>query len=422
MKHISILLNYVINLYKNSFAGLKKGVWLMAAMMFVNRLGTLIMPFLTLYTTKELGWTEVQGGWATTFFGLGGLFGSLIGGWLTDRFGYMRVILVSLIFASVAFFSLQFVVDFYLLCGLLLVSSTISDTLRPAVMSAVTTISGDEERTRAISLLRMAFNLGFAIGPVIGGLIITWTSYRWIFVMDATTCLAAAVFCFYFVRVALQQHSISSVELKKEAKLQSDVRGPFYDGPFLLLMFFSVLMLVPFFQILSTVPLYMDKVLGYEEDMVGAFFALNGALVFIFEMPIVHFTEVKWKLFPAMSAGSILVGLAMLCLMWPSLGLIAMLIYSLLVAFGEIISFPFIATVSVRRTNDANIGQYMGAVSMMFSTAIVIAPISGTKLIEIYGYSTAFFVFGVSALIAGFGYLYVRKLFVAGEGKKVLVD
>lgn len=415
-------MKYITDLYIKSFAGLKKEVWLMAAMMFVNRMGTLIMPFLTLYTTQELGWSIIESGVATTCFGAGGLVGSIIGGWLTDRIGYFKVIFFSLIFGGVAFFSLQYFTDFYWLCGMLLLSSSISDTIRPAVMTGVTMLSGEDTRTRAISMLRMAFNLGFAIGPAIGGLIIAVTSYKWIFILDAITCMAAAVFCYYFVRNSVMSNVHETMVQKAEAKQTNTAKSPYIDFPFMMLMVFSMMMLIPFFQIISTLPLYMKVDLGLGEKFIGAFFAVNGLLIFIFEMPIVHTTETKWKLFPAMALGSLLVGISMIVLYYPILGVIGIFLYSVLVAFGEIISFPFISSVTIRRTNKANIGQYMGIVSMMFSLSVILAPISGTWLVDRYGFATTFLLMGLSSIVSAIGYLWVRNLFLADEARLVALS
>jgi len=82
--------------YIDAFEGITKDIWVFASMMLINRLGTLILPFLTLYTTSELGWSKIDAGTATMSFGIGSLAGALLGGYLTDRFGYYRTMMISL--------------------------------------------------------------------------------------------------------------------------------------------------------------------------------------------------------------------------------------------------------------------------------------------------------------------------------------
>ena len=165
-------MNKFIKTYADAFDGINKDIWTFAAMMLINRLGTLILPFLTLYTTQELGWSKIDAGTATMSFGVGSLAGALIGGYLTDKIGYYRTMMISLFTASGFFYSLQFVSDFYLLCGLLFMSSMMSDLLRPALMTGITYFTNKKTQTRAVSLMRMAFNLGISVGPAIAGLLI----------------------------------------------------------------------------------------------------------------------------------------------------------------------------------------------------------------------------------------------------------
>ena len=403
----------IIKLYKKSFEGLRPQIWYLALMMLVNRMGTLILPFLTLYTTQELGWSIVESGIASAFFGVGSLFGALIGGYIVDKFGYWKIIVVAQLGAAAAFFSLQFLDSFYPLCIALFVSSLISDTLRPATMTGVTLISKPEARTRAISLMRMSFNLGFAIGPAIAGVLIAYTSYRAIFNMDAITCLMAGIFAIFYI----QNDKDKKREVESNYIDEGAGGSPYKDVPFLLLMFFSWIMLLAFFQIIFTVPVFMKENLGLNETDVGLFFALNGVLIFISEMPIVYFTEAKWRLMPAMILGVLMVGLGYFCLTLSFSPWVIIGAYVVLVSYGEIISFPFITSLSLRRTTKDNVGQYMGAVSMLFSLAIILSPIMGTNLIEHYGYNAAWIVSAILCLIACTGYYLLDHKFKASNNQ-----
>lgn len=405
----------LIKLYKKSFEGLRPQVWYLALMMLVNRMGTLILPFLTLYTTQELGWSIVDSGIASACFGVGSLFGALLGGFIVDRFGYWKIILIAQLGAAAAFFSLQFLHDFYPLCIALFLSSLISDTLRPATMTGVTMISKPEARTRAISLMRMSFNLGFAIGPAIAGVLIAMTSYRAIFNMDAITCLLAGIFALFYIQNDRDKDNVAENNYVDEGPK----RSPYRDTSFLMLMLFSWIMLLAFFQMLFTVPLYMKEELLLCEDDIGLFFAINGILIFVSEMPIVYFTEHKWRLMPAMILGVLMVGVSYLFLTtnlspWLMVG-----IYVVLISYGEIISFPFITSLSLRRTTKRNVGQYMGAVSMLFSFAIILAPIIGTNLITHYGYNAAWFVSAILCGIACLGYYLLDDSFKLGTNQSI---
>ena len=109
----------LINIYIESFKGISKDIYIFALMMFINRIGTLILPFLTLYITQQLGWTKIDAGTATMWFGLGSLAGALLGGEMSNRIGYYKTMAFSLFSAAICFYLLQFVTEFYMFCGFL---------------------------------------------------------------------------------------------------------------------------------------------------------------------------------------------------------------------------------------------------------------------------------------------------------------
>lgn len=374
--------------------------------MFVNRIGTLVLPFLTLYTTQEIGWTKIQAGVAVSWFGIGSLAGSYLGGWLTDRIGYYRVFMYSLVIGGLAFFSLQYLTGYVELCIGLFLASTMADMLRPALYTGVRFITDDSNRTRAISLLRMAFNLGIAVGPALGGLLIAITDYSWIFIIDAVTCWAAAVMAYRWI----SDHSHKQFEQPTD-KSEVYTESPYRDVPFMIFMVFNLIMLIGFFQILFTVPLYLDEVLGFGTAAVGVFFAVNGGMIFIFEMPIVHWVEQRWSAMPAMILGAVMMGAAMIFLLIPYPIWVPLVFYMLLASYGEIINFPFISTTALKRATDSNSGTMMALTSVVFSLALILAPIIGTYLIASYGYDILWIVMSSACILSGLGIYTIKHHF-----------
>ncbi|MFM8488223.1 MAG: MFS transporter, partial [Bacteroidota bacterium] len=73
--------------WKNSYSGIPRNIWLLSLISLINRCGSLVIAFLTLYLTQERHIGIREAGYATAFFGLGSIVGSYAGGRLTDRFG-----------------------------------------------------------------------------------------------------------------------------------------------------------------------------------------------------------------------------------------------------------------------------------------------------------------------------------------------
>src|SRR5438128_10169515 len=75
--------------YRNAYSGLSKETWLLSLIMLINRSGTMVIPFMTLYLTSEkMGYTIRQPGVVIGVFGVGAFFGAWCGGRLTDRLGF----------------------------------------------------------------------------------------------------------------------------------------------------------------------------------------------------------------------------------------------------------------------------------------------------------------------------------------------
>jgi MFS family permease len=96
------MLARTLSLYKNAYTGLTPSSWWLSVVMLINRSGTMVLPFMTLYMLKR-GYTIGQAGIVMGLFGLGAVVGAYLGGKLTDRIGYYRVQLMTLIGGGIFF-------------------------------------------------------------------------------------------------------------------------------------------------------------------------------------------------------------------------------------------------------------------------------------------------------------------------------
>ena len=292
-----------------------------------------------------------------------------------------------------------------MLCGFLFLSSMMSDLIRPALMTGITYFTNKDTQTRAVSLMRMAFNLGISVGPAFAGVLIEKYGYSLIFTVDALTCLCAGAFLILFVKNMQKPKSKESKNKVKSSK------SPYKDFKFLVFMFFSFCMLVSFFQMLFTVPLFMTEELGYTEKHVGYFYGVNGMLIFLTEMPLVHYLEQRYDNFKVMTIGAWLIGLAILIFIFPLPAIVLIGFYTLFVSYGEIINFPFIASTSMDRADEDNIGQYMSVNTVMFSTSLIVAPILGTGILEAFGYDVLFIIMFLLCVVSLIGLRYIKSEF-----------
>ena len=167
-------------LFRSAYGGLTKPMWLLSLAMLINRSGTMVIFFLSVYLKQELHFSLEHIGVTLAMFGAGSLLGVFIGGRLVDKSGYYPVMLWSLITGGIMFLIVAQLTTYFSLCAGLFVLSAFGEAFRPANMAAVSYYSSPSTYTRSVSLNRLAVNLGFSIGPAIGGFLAAY-NYKLIF-------------------------------------------------------------------------------------------------------------------------------------------------------------------------------------------------------------------------------------------------
>ncbi|MBC3541218.1 MFS transporter [Rufibacter sediminis] len=398
----------LLSLYRNAFGGLSREAWLLAAVMFINRSGAMVVPFLSVYLTEALGFSLQQVGVLLSLFGMGSMCGTFLGGWLTDKVGHFKVQFLSLVLGGSWFFVMLTLERFELFAAGIFLLSLLTECLRPANASSVSSYARPENVTRAFSLNRMAINLGFSIGPALGGVLAT-VSYQWLFMADGLTCLTAgAVFFFYFRH--RQGHEPTSSTSAAASNPAPATRSPYRDGLFLLFTLLCCCFAVAFFQFFSTMPLYFRRVYHLSELQIGGLLAFNGLLVFLLEMIIVYLLGDRHALWKMIVVGLLLLAMAFVLLNLAH-GFWVLVLSVLLMSLSEIMAMPFMSTLTVQRSGPHNRGSYMGLYSLSYSAAHIVGPFVGTNTIARFGFDALWW--GASALcvVAAVGfYLVVRRL------------
>ena len=261
-------------IYKKSFSGLSPKVWVLSLAMLINRSGSMVLLFTSLYLTKELHYSLAQAGWVMSLYGVGSILGSYMGGWLTDKGNFYDIMISSLFLCAGVLLSMVFVTSIYGISIIIFFYAFTADIFRPANSSAIAFYSESVTRTRSVSLVRMAANLGFTIGPAVGGFVAHYLGYKWLFLIDASTSIFAAVMLILYLPRRKVGHDSNE---KKPVVAKSAYKDYWY----LVFIFLVAIYATCFFQIFASVPQYFSKVWEYHEDKIGLILAMNGFLVVI---------------------------------------------------------------------------------------------------------------------------------------------
>ena len=378
--------------YVGSFSGLRREVWLLALITLINRAGTMVIPFLSLYLTKSKGFSLEQVGWILTFFGLGSVAGSWLGGKLVDSIGHYKTMAGSLILSSVLFVLLQFPSEFWSICAGIFLVMVVTDAFRPAVFVAIGAYSKPENRTRSVSLIRLAINLGFSAGPAIGGLIIANAGYGGLFWVDGITCLIAGL-------VLIQLLSPKrSIENPKDLNLSP--KKVIQDKPYILFIVAMIIFGFIFVQYFSTIPLFYAEANGLNEAEIGLLMGMNGLIIFLLEMPLIKYLESQKKtVISQVILGTLLVGLSFLVINIAA-GIWILTIGMIILTIGEMIAFPFSNSFALHRAGRGKQGSYMALYSISFSVSHIFGHNTGMHLIDAFGYSFTWNIMMILCVIA----------------------
>src|SRR3954471_22044905 len=93
----------ITTLYRNAYSGLSPATWWLGLVMLINRSGTMVVPFMTLYLTQTKHYTIGRAGVVMAMFGAGAVCGGFLGGRLTDKLGFYNIQISALLCGGLMF-------------------------------------------------------------------------------------------------------------------------------------------------------------------------------------------------------------------------------------------------------------------------------------------------------------------------------
>lgn len=398
-------MSYVPKIYRNAYSGLSPATWWLSVVMLINRSGTMVVPFMTLYMTQALHYSIAKAGAVMAVFGLGAICGGLLGGKLTDKFGFYNIQLSALLCGGSMFIVLGQMTSYTSICICTFILAVLNESFRPANSTAIAQYSNEQNRTRCYSLNRLSINLGFAVGSAIGGFIAS-RDYHLIFWIDGLTNIGAAL----LLRAVLspQRNVQTPSQKEKDQKVVVAGKSPYADKMYLFFVLLTIMFSYSFFQLFTTVPVFYKRVLQMSEAQIGYIMALNGLIIAIVEMVLVFKLEQKKKNLQFISIGVFLIAVAFLVYNVVPGALVVAVVSTLFITLGEMLSMPFMNSFMISRTTESNRGQYAGLYTVAWSVAQVIGPFTGTQIADRYGFSSLWWCIAAMSLATAGGFQYLK--------------
>ncbi|HFK5510418.1 MFS transporter [Elizabethkingia anophelis] len=388
---------------------------MLSIVMLINRSGSMVLPFLGVYMTDQLEFSIKESGIVLSFYGVGSVIGSWLGGYFTDKFGEYRVQSTSLFLSAPLFLLIPIFTSVEGMALIILLQSIISETFRPANSVAITKYARPENLTRAFSLNRMAINLGFSIGPALGG-ILSSVSYELLFITNAVGAILAGIF---YVRFFRKRHKIYQKKMKEKSMVKDTLekeRSPYRDSPFLVYCLLCAIFSVCFFQFFNTIPIFYKEVAHLDQKSIGYILGYSGFIIVVLEMLVVNFADKYLTI-----AKTLLYGILMCAAAYAMLAInhhISLIMLSIsILSVGEILVLPFMSTITALRSGKTNQGAYMGLNGMTFSISFIITPLLGTSVASDLGFNTLWIGSGVVLALAGIAMYFVVNWLLPGKVK-----
>jgi len=340
--------------------------------------------------------------------GLGAAVSQALGSALSDRFGRRPILVVAaslsvLLYAGLAL-SIGMSAPVWTIALVYIVSRSALTIIRPVISAMVADLTAREKLTEAYGILRTGANIGWAAGPAIGGFLIAFLTWGWLFAIAALICGIVALIV--FLRVRESPHEVSTTV---------SFRSIFPAGnnpPFLAFLVLGLLLFVVAGQMGSTLSIFTVRMVGLSPTQYGLLLTLNGLLVVFFQY-LTTLSLRRVAKFRALVLGSLLYGLGYLSLGWITtfgwaMGAMAV------VTMGEMIVSPVMLSVVGELSPADQRGRYMGQFGLGQTVGTALGPLVGGVLLDVFP-SDARFVWGPVALIAvitAVGYYYWARRFV----------
>lgn len=356
--------------------GLPRDFWVLWAGTLVNRLGTMVEPFLAFYLTSGRGLPVTRVGMVMAVFGAGSVISQPLGGFLADRIGRRPTLAGGMIASGAAMLALGYAGGVPALVVAVFAAGVTIDLYRPASGALVADVVPAAERPRAFGLLYWAINLGFSVSTALGGFLARH-GFTWLFWIDALTCIAFGL---------LIWRAIAEPDRPRASPVPDGPRRRGGEGfgrvlrDRVLLAYLGTAFgyLFVYLQAYTTLPLAMGRD-HLSPAAYGVAIALNGVVIVVVQ-PLVIRRLSRYDRPRVLACGTVLAGLGF--------GLNALAgsapAYAATVVvwtLGEIVVSAVGQTIVADLAPAHLRGRYQGMWGMAWSLAGLLAPLGGTYLL-----------------------------------------
>ncbi len=379
------------SLLQSRVGGLPRAFWVLFGGTFVNRLGTMVEPFIGVYLTQARHMPLATAGVVMAVFGVGSLLSQLVAGWLADHIGRRATLTGGMVATAAAMIVLGYSTSLPAIVAVMAVLGLVVDAYRPASQAMVTDLISPDDRPRAFGLLFWAINMGFAVAMVAGGWL-AQSGFTWLFWIDALTSLAFGL---------LVWRAVPETRPEKNGHEGGGFAEVLKDRLMVAYVLFSLLYTFVYLQAFTTMPLAVTGQ-GLPTTSYGVAMAVNGLLIVLVQ-PLISpwLSKRDPSLMLAIGMAVVGVGFALTALVSTTAGYAATVaVWSI----GEVLTAGMAGAVVAALAPAHLRGRYSGLYGFAWSVGGLLAPLIGTRLLA-SGQVVLWLTVGAMGLLGALGQL-----------------
>ena len=262
--------------------GFERPVYAVAGGRLINVFGSgLVYPFATIHFHLQMGIPLSVVGVGLLANNVATAAGTAVGGYLADRYGRRPVMIASMALSAVTLAAYALVTSGTGFVAVATAAGLTTGLYAPASQAMIADLTDAADRERGYGLLKVASNVGFGSGFVVGGILYEAANVA-VFVADGlTSAVVAAVLVVALPRVHDGRATSLSESVGDWGRIVSRHR---LLGLALLNVGFAVM----YAQMQATVPVVASERLGLDSAQLGTLYVLNPVVLVLFQMPILE--------------------------------------------------------------------------------------------------------------------------------------
>jgi len=364
---------FLIHRITTIFRAFPRQFWLIALGVLISSSGSsMIWPFQLIYVSRQLGVPMSTVATLITLSSGVGLLVSFLGGSIADRLGRKPVMIAAQVGHGLAYLLMSLSTTYL---GFLIPMAMMSTAMLFYVVgsdSMMADLLPPEQRAEGYSILRMINNAGIAIGPAIGGFIVS-RSYPMAFHLAAGCMLSYGFMLLLFVRETLDSRRAPVARPERESF--GGYNRVLKDRFFLAFVLILSLGMIAPLMLWTLLAIYIKQNFGLPEYLYS-WIPITNALMCVFVQVFVTRLSSRFRPLPTLAVGMLVYALGVGSVAWMN-SLPGFVVSMVILTFGELILVPTGTTYVANRAPADLRGRYMSVYWVTWGLSRAMAPLLG---------------------------------------------